>query len=214
MCRWQCPRIVTISRQLPSFGRSIFFSSSETMPRGNQPNVLVHGQYVLMKKGTKSGDDVVMCKHCKKHQLKRKADRMEKHLIEECQTIPEATKKAISSNYSNKHRRYSAPEGACSSSVGQIASRTLFLSEKQIEELKRKQALFIITSGSSFNVVKNYWYHQIFESLGIANVVPDRQVISGPILNRLYMDAKAENKLILDGESHRNQLMVLKRASF
>lgn len=63
---------------------------------GNPSLTLVHDQYkVVESKGDKKFEDFVLCRHCKDHRLKRKADRMSKHLLNDCRQVPEDIKELV-----------------------------------------------------------------------------------------------------------------------
>lgn len=57
---------------------------------------IVHDQYFIVEeRGEKEWEHIVKCRHCRQHQLKRKADRMTKHLLNECPKCPEDIKEEI-----------------------------------------------------------------------------------------------------------------------
>lgn len=193
--------------QLPSIFLYLFPSRM-----GNPRNVIVHEQYVKVgSKPTKKSngchntnpdDDIVRCKWCKKHQIKRKCDRMEKHLVSQCPHVPSRIKLSIQ-RHSNK-LTVSCPEGGSNTSpAADLMRRLVKLKPAEIEEAKRIMAMFVYTSASAFRLLENKWLRQLFQLLSIPIVIPTRQQIAGPLLNEMYHKAEEENNIHFEGKSQR-----------
>lgn len=169
---------------------------------GKHAHVLVHGQYLKTgesegnksKKGIRgiSDSDIVSCKWCKNHVIRRKVDRMLNHLLK-CDKVPPTLKMKLDQGLDG-------PVRGSSSSVAILSSRVVNFSRKEIEDKQKMLTMFVVSSASPFALLENYWFRQFMKSLGLSNIIPCRNEVGGKILDKIYAETISKNESILNGE--------------
>lgn len=142
----------------------------------------------------------VRCKHCHEYTVTRHIPRMKKHLMA-CKYAP-ASVKAIPTVNTTRCPS-SASQGSAAGSSASMDDQVVKLSRQKVEEMKELGALFIFTSGASFNVSDNKHLRRIFKETGLPMLIPERHLLSSKYLPLLYQRVKHKNEQKLKGKRHR-----------
>lgn len=158
-----------------------------------------------------NGESKVTCKHCEKWSILRHIPRMKKHLLE-CGSVPASVKKNIpepSKAPIAARCPSSASQGSVASGSASLDDQVIKLSKKKIEEMRELGALFIFTSGASFNVASNKYLKKLFKEMALPILIPERRSLSRKYLPLLYQKVKGKNMQQLKGKRHRSTTLLI-----